>query len=104
MMFRWQPTNTVVQRNDKREAHEANCPVCGQKDDQFHYMKCSHDFFAEARDFAWRGFCQAMKTYKKQSTMLRIMWIGMQNWTYNDFDGELPKGGEITAQEYILLC
>ena len=64
MMFRWQHTNTVVQRNEKRAKHTSRCPVCDHQDDQFHYMKCSHELFAEARDFAWRRFCQTMKSYK----------------------------------------
>ena len=94
----------MVQRNEKRATHTSRCPVCDQQDDQFHYITCSHELFDEARDFAWRRFCQTMKTYRSQTTMLRIIWIGMQNWTYNYFDGKFPQGDEINSHDYELLC
>ena len=35
--------------------------------------------------------------------MLRIIWIGIQNWVYNDFDGPLPQGDEVSNEEHQVL-
>ena len=44
-----------------------------------------------------------MKNYKNEQTMLRIIWIGIQNWIYEDFEGELLHGEEVTKEEYKIL-
>ena len=53
MMHRWQPTNSYVQRNDRRPVSDAKCHVCDQTDDQWHYLSCKSTHFTEARAHAW---------------------------------------------------
>ena len=100
----WQPTNSYVQRNNKRDRSDALCTECGQPDEQLHYMRCKSQFFTDARTYAWKTFCTEMNKYKKEETLLRIIWIGIQNWIYEDFDEELPKGDEISDTSYAKLC
>ena len=103
LIHRWQPTNRYVQRNQRRRPNTAMCTECGEIDGQLHYMECKSDYFTEARSFAWVKFCNKMKAYKSEATLLRVIWIGIQNWIYRDFDGDLPCGEEINAEEYRLL-
>ena len=68
-----------------------------------HYMQCKSDYFKEARTFAWKIFCEKMKPYIKEETMIRIIWIGIQKWIYNDFEESLPKGNETSNRKYVAL-
>ena len=81
----------------------ADCKECGEEDSQLHYLKCQSEYFREARQHAWVSFCQSMKKYKREETFLRVVWIGLQNWVYNDFNEQLPKGDEINEEEYEAL-
>ena len=103
MIHYWQPTNSYVQRNERRRASAALCPECEVIDKQMHYMICRSEYFEEARGFAWRRFCQSMEKYKRHETLLRIIWIGLQNWVYEDFEEELPKGDDVTKEEHSIL-
>ena len=103
LMHFWQPTNKYVNRNRRHGANASLCPECTSVDEQMHYMRYHSAYFTEARTFAWKRFCDSMKYYKKEETLLRIIWIGLQNWIYNDFDEELPRGDEINNEEYLAL-
>ena len=100
----WQPTNSITQRNQKRVPESAKCTECEEIDNQFHYVKCKSDYFVEARKFAWKRFINRMKYYSKEETMVRVMWIGIQNWIFDDFDEALPRGNELTNTQYDALC
>lgn len=103
MIHFWQPTGNYVQRNEGGSRDSAKCKHCGDIDNQLHYMQCRSDAFKEARTFAWKRFCQHMKRYKHEETFLRVIWIGIQNWIYEDFFEDLPAGEEINNQEYEIL-
>ena len=103
MIHFWQPTNKYVGRNGRRGLEASLCPECTAVDEQMHYMVCKSEYFKEARAFAWKRFCEKMKWYKYEETMLRIIWIGIQNWIYNDFDEKLPKGDDVNQDEYLAL-
>ena len=103
LMHRWQPTNLHVQRNDRRPAAEGKCLGCGEPDTQWHYLKCTSQHFCDARAKAWCKFCNHMKLYQTQETFLRIIWIGIQNWIYQDFDEALPQGDDVSQEQYTLL-
>ena len=104
LMHRWQPTNLLVQRNERRPLSEGKCMGCGESDEQWHYLHCQSPPFCEARSQAWIKFCQHMKKYKQHESLLRIIWIGIQNWVFKDFDETLPKGSDINDEEYTKLC
>ena len=38
LIYFWQPTNSYVQRNQRKKTCEALCTECEKSDDQFHYM------------------------------------------------------------------
>ena len=103
MMHRWQPTNSYVQRNDRRPVSDAKCHVCDQTDDQWHYLSCKSTHFTEARAHAWCKFCSQMKKYRHLESFLRIIWIGIQNWIYRDFTEALPQSDEVSDQQYQIL-
>ena len=44
-----------------------------------------------------------MKRYKKEESMLRVIWIGIQNWIFDDFNEALPHGDDIDKNEYDAL-
>ena len=44
-----------------------------------------------------------MKLYTSQETFLRIVWIGLQNWIFQDFDEDLPYGDDVFKEQYNLL-
>ena len=44
-----------------------------------------------------------MKNYKGETTMLRIIWIGIQCYINQDEEGELPQGDDVTKEEYNVL-
>ena len=100
----WQPTNMVVQRNEKRAKETSLCTECGELDDQLHYMKCKSAYFIEARKYAWKRFNITMKKYKKEKTMIEIIWIGILNWIFEEFEGELPCGDELSEERYQALA
>ena len=99
----WQPTNRYVARTEGRTFQTGQCPHCEEEDSQLHYIRCQSDFYNEARSCAWKKFCSKMKRYKHEKTLLRIIWIGIQNWVYNDFDEELPKENDVSQAEYEVL-
>ena len=107
LIHRWQPTNKVVQRNERRSKDTAKCTECGEIDDQLHYMKCQSSYFVEARKYAWKKFRNALKNYKLNSSMIAVMWVGVQRWVYNELDDEenndLPLGDDITQEQCALL-
>ena len=35
--------------------------------------------------------------------MLRIIWIGIKNWVYNDFNEALPRGDDVSIEEFEKL-
>lgn len=75
----WQPTNKYVQRHKANGFLRPTCRECNDTDGQLHYMKCKSTYFTEARQHAWVAFCRGMKKYRTEGTMLRIIWIGIQN-------------------------
>lgn len=99
----WQPTNKYTQRNQRRRTKEALCTECNCVDEQMHYMKCQSQYFKEARGFAWKRFCDKMKYYLREESMIRVMSIGIKNWIYQDFNEPLPRGDEINTLEYTAL-
>ena len=103
LLHRWQPTNKIVQRNERRPASEARCTECDEIDGQLHYSKCQSTYFEEARKFGWKKFKNILKKYKRNKTMLEIMWIGIQRWVYGEGDDSLPHGEEDTPEQYQLL-
>ena len=44
-----------------------------------------------------------MKQHRHLESFLRIIWIGIQNWIFNDFDEILPAGDELTTQQHSIL-
>ena len=36
----------------------------------------------------------------ERKTMLHIIWIGIQNWVYDNFDEALPRGEEVSVDEF----
>ena len=109
LIHRWQPTNKVVQRNERRRAHQALCTECGNVDEQLHYMKCHSDYFEEARKYAWKKFRNVMKPYRHNNSMTAIMWTGVQRWIHDEFDEErtqkenLPFGDDVTQEQCEIL-
>ena len=103
LLHRWQPTNKVVQRNERRSKNDAKCTECDAIDDQLHYMKCNSDYFEEARRFSWKKFKTTMKKYKSCKTMLEIMWIGIKRWVYDEDDDDLPSGDDVSPDQFDLL-
>ena len=103
LLHRWQPTNKVVQRNERRSKQDAKCTECDAIDDQLHYMKCKSEYFEEARRFSWKKFKTKMKKYKRYKTMLEIMWIGIKRWVNDEDDDDLPRGDDVTPAQFDLL-
>ena len=99
----WQPTDRYKMRNEDGLGSEGKCTHCGEIDEQLHYMRCKNEYFKDARTYAWKRFCEKMKAYRREETFFRVIWIGLQNWIYEDFNEELPKGDEITDEEYRAL-
>lgn len=99
----WQPTNDIVQRNERRSPDKAMCTECGFLDDQMHYMLCRSQYFIEARKFAWKKFNVMMKKYKGEKTFLQMIWVGLQNWIHGEGAQDLPWGNEITEEQYLAL-
>ena len=99
----WQPTGKYVNRNERQNQELPNCSMCQSVDGQLHYMECRSEYFREARMFAWKRFMKKMKHYAREETFLRIIWIGIQNWIYQDFDEDLPKGDDVSDHEFALL-
>ena len=99
----WQPTGFNVRRNHQKVTSTSKCTEYQEMDDQMHYMKCKSKYFSEARTFAWKRLNQKMKRYKREETLLRVIWIGIQNWIHNDFEGELPRGDDVTSEEFEAL-
>ena len=104
LMHRWQPTNKMVQRNERRPASTRLCDACGCVDEQMHYMKCTIGFFNIARTYAWKRYYEYLNFFSQDETRLRIIWIGLQNWIYLDFNGELPKSNDDNHQQYSKIC
>ena len=99
----WQPCNYYVQRNERRSEKFATCTECEELDIQFHYIMCKSEYFTQARQYAWKEFHKYMKKYNRNDTMMRLIWIGIQNMIYNDFNGELPKGDDVDIRQYEIL-
>ena len=99
----WQPTGKYVHRNEGDSFGSVKCCHCDTLDTHLHYMACKSDYFREARSFAWKRFCESMKKYKKEESLLRAIWIGIQHWIYGDFHESLPQGEDITEVEYEAL-
>ena len=100
LLHLWQPTGKYVYRNEGGQRSQAVCPHCDETESHLHYMSCRSEYFKEARAFSWRRFCDKMKRYRSEETMLRIIWIGVQNWIYGDFNERLPKGDDVSESEY----
>jgi len=103
LIHKWQPTNKVVQRNEKRALHTANCTECGEVDDQLHYIKCNSEYFEDARKYAWKKFRTVIKKYKRNETMIRIMWIGVKRWVYDELEEDIPRGDEVNDEQFEAL-
>ena len=103
LLHRWQPTNKVVQRNERKTPDTAKCTECNEIDDQLHYIKCHSAYFEEARKFAWNFFKNGLKKYKKNKTMTEIMWIGIKRWIYGEGDNDLPRGDDVTGEQFMML-
>ena len=103
LMHFWQPTNSVVQRNQKRTTDKAKCTECECLDDQMHYMMCHSQFFVDSRKIAWKKFNRLMKKYFSETTMLQVMWMGIQKWVYGEDEVQLPQGTELNMVQYRAL-
>ena len=80
LLHGWQPTNKVVQRNERRSADIAKCTECHEIDEQLHYMRCNSVYFEEARKYDWKKFKIMLKKYKHNAAMMNIIWIGIKRW------------------------
>ena len=94
----WQHTGLNVRQNHQKVKSTSKCTECQDLDDQIHYMKCKGTYFSEARKFSWKQFYQKMTQYKREETLLRVIWIGIQNWIHNDFEGELQCGDDVASE------
>ena len=103
LIHKWKPTNKIVQRNEKIDRHIANCTECEEVDDQLHYIKCNSDYFEEARKYAWKKFRTVMKKHKLNETIIRIMWIGIKRWVYDEVDEDIPRGDEVNNELFKAL-
>ena len=110
LIHRWQATNKVVQRNERKPPGSAKCTECGHIDEQLHYMRCLSVYFVEARQYAWKKFKNVIKQYKYHTTMISVMWVGIQRWISDDLeemDGDaapdLPWGDEVNEEQKAML-
>lgn len=99
----WQPTGKYLRRNEGCALHTGTCLQFDKDDDQRHYMSCRSAYFKEARPFAWKQVCAAMKRYAQEETLLRAIWIGIQNFVCKDFDEAHPKDDDLSLVEYEAL-
>ena len=99
----WQPCNYYIQRNERRAKKYAKCSECEKDDVQFHYMSCASQYFVQSRKFAWKEFHTNMKKYKGEESFFQAIWIGIQNFVYNDFEGTIPRFDDITITQHQIL-
>ena len=103
-MHFWQPTNAVVQRNNRMSVEKRQCTEYEQVDGQMHYMMCPSPYFVvEARKFAWNQFKVKMKKDKRETTLFQVMWLGIQNWINGEELDELPWGNELNKTQHESL-
>ena len=44
-----------------------------------------------------------MKKYKGEESLFQAIWIGIQNFVYNDFEGTIPRFDDITITQHQIL-
>ena len=44
-----------------------------------------------------------MKKYKRNETMIKIMWIGVKRWVYDEVDEDIPRGDEVNDDQFKAL-
>lgn len=104
LIQKWQPVNAYIQRDEKRPVIEAQCAECIRIDDLLQYMQCRSRYFVNVRRNVWRNFQVKMKRYSVHATLFQHIWIGIQNFVYNDFDERLPKGDIVSLEQYKKLA
>ena len=68
-----------------------------------HYMQCKGDQYQTSRKEGWNIFRKSMKKYKKEKSMMQAIYVGLQNYAYNDHDGAVPDMEYLTGRQHELL-
>ena len=101
LIHRWQPTLTKTSQYEKCKGR-ITCQLCGEVEDQHHYLYCKDEKFVTARKNEWLKLRANMKRWGLHDSILMSIWSGMETWS----DGgtivacpELPVDGDPMGRE-----